>query len=222
MTYSAQLKEKYGELWEASVNHPFVNGIGDGSLPLNNFRYYMRQDFLFLVDMCRAMASAVAKADTLEDMQYFSEGLDATLNTEMSLHTGYCEELGITERELRQTEPSPTTLEYTGHLIRVASQGGPGEIAAAMLPCSWTYAEIGVRLFDRGLPQEQPLYWPWIEMYASEDYLKSAERMKAFVDRCGADAGTAELARMDSAFDLGLRYEHLFWDAALAMEEWGL
>ena len=220
MSYSSELRETYGELWEASVNHPFVRGIGDGSLPLDNFRYYMRQDYLFLVDMCRAMASAVAKADTLEDMQYFSQGLDATLNSEMSLHTGYCEKLGITERELRQTDPSPTTLEYTGHLIRVAAQGGPGEIAAAMLPCSWTYAEIGLMLFDRGLPQEQPLYWPWIEMYASEEYVQSAERMKAFVDRCGADAGAAGLARMDSAFDLGLRYEHLFWDAALAMEEW--
>lgn len=222
MSYSSKLRERYGELWEASVHHAFVKGIGDGSLPLGNFRYYMRQDFLFLVDMCRAMASAVAKADSLEDMQYFSQGLDATLNTEMSLHTGYCEQLGITEEQLRQTEASPTTLEYTGHLIRVASQGGPGEIAAAMLPCSWTYAEIGLMLLDRGLPRGQPLYWPWIEMYASEEYVKSAERMKTFVDRCGADAGATELARMDSAFDLGLRYEHLFWDAALAMEEWNL
>ncbi len=220
MSYSAELKERYRELWEASVSHPFVNGVGDGSLPLDNFRYYMGQDFLFLVDMCRAMASAVAKSDTLEDMQYFSQGLDATLNSEMSLHTGYCEQLGITEMELRQTKPSPSTLAYTGHLIRVASQGDPGEIAAAMLPCSWTYAEIGLMLFDRGLPQDQPLYWPWIEMYASEGYVESAERMKAFVDRCGASAGPSVLARMDSAFDLALRYEYLFWEAALAMEEW--
>ncbi len=222
MSYSKKLKKKHATIWDASVNHPFVKGVGDGSLPLDNFRYYMRQDFLFLVDMCRAMAAAVTTADTLEDMQYFSQGLDATLNSEMSLHAGYCEQLGVTELELRETTPSPATLAYTGHLIRVASQGDPGEIAAAMLPCAWTYAEIGLMLFDRGLPANQPLYWPWIEMYASDEYVKSAERMKAFVDRCGAAAGPTVLEQMDSAFELGLRYEYLFWEAALLMEEWSV
>ena len=220
MSYSAQLKEKYAHLWRAAVNHPFVNGIGDGALPLDNFRYYMRQDFLFLIDMSRAMAYAAAKSDTLEDMQYFSQSLDATLNGEMSLHAGYCEDLGIEERDLRRTAPAPAMLAYTGHMIRAACQGDPGEAAAAMLPCTWTYAEIGRNLLDRGLPPNQPLYWRWIEMYGSDEMAKSAERMRAFVDRCAEAAGPPVLARMEAAFELAVRYEWLFWEGALLMEGW--
>ena len=222
MSYSEELREKYAHIWDAEKNHDFVRGLGDGTLPLDNFRYYMRQDFLFLVNLCRASATAVAKAQTLEDMQYFSQGLDATLNTEMSLHVGYCEDLQITEEELRATEPSPTTLAYTGHLLRAASQGDPGEIAAAMLPCAWGYAEIGRMLYDRGMPESQPLYHRWIEMYASDQYVASAERMKFFVDRSGEMAGPVVRERMDLAFRLGSQYEYLFWEAALRMEGWEL
>jgi len=221
VSFAEELRQKYAQIWEAQKNHPFVRGIGDGTLPLDNFRYYMRQDFLFLVDYCRASASAVAKAETLEDMQYFSQGLDATLNTEMSLHIGFCEDLQITEEELRATEPSPTTLAYTSHLLRAASQGDAGEIAAAMLPCAWGYAEIGRALFNCGMPEGQPLYHRWIEMYVSDEYVADAEKLKSFVDRSGERAGPVVRQRMDLAFRLGSQYEYQFWDAALRMEGWG-
>ena len=86
ISFSDELRAKYAEMWEREQNHPFVVGIGDGSLPVENFRYYMRQDYIFLVAYCRALSLAVAKAPTIEDMGWFARLIHETLNTEMALH----------------------------------------------------------------------------------------------------------------------------------------
>ena len=137
-------------MWETEQNHPFVTGIGDGSLPLDKFRYYMRQDYIFLVDYCRTISLAVAKAPTVEDMGWFARLIHETLNTEMSLHIGFCADLGITEDELLATKPSPTTMAYNNHMIQTAFSGSVGEIASVILPCAWGYCEIGQMLAARG------------------------------------------------------------------------
>lgn len=35
--------------WKAYTEHEFVQKMGDGSLPVENYKYYLIQDYLFLV-----------------------------------------------------------------------------------------------------------------------------------------------------------------------------
>jgi hypothetical protein len=35
--------------WRGHTEHAFVGGLGDGTLPLSAFKYYLIQDYLFLV-----------------------------------------------------------------------------------------------------------------------------------------------------------------------------
>ena len=217
--FSDQLRAKYTSMWEREQRHPFVVGIGDGSLPLKNFRYYMRQDYIFLIAYCRALSLAVAKAPTVEDMGWFARLIHETLNTEMALHVSFCADFGITEEELRATEPSPTTLAYNDHMIRTAYAGSVGEIAAVVLPCAWGYYEIGQMLHSRGAPESQPLYGRWIEAYIAPEYADLTAWLRSFVDRM-ADERPEERARMDEAFLAGSRFEYMFWDAAHRLEEW--
>ena len=220
MSFSEDLKKGVADMWDREKAHPFVVGIGDGTLPIEKFRYYMRQDYLFLVDFCRAIALAVAKARTVEDMGWFARLLHETLNTEMSLHIGFCEDFGITEEELKGTRPSPTTVAYTRHLVESAYSGAAGEVAVAILPCSWGYTEIGQMLQDRGMPEGQPLYSRWIEMYASPEFAELAEWLRSFVDREAEHGGEGVRQRMSELFLTSSRYEYMFWDAAYRMEEW--
>ena len=207
-------------MWDSEKQHPFVVGIGDGTLPLDSFRYYMRQDYLFLVDFCRVIALGAAKAENIADMGWFARLLDETLNTEMSLHIGFCQDFGITEEELKNTGPSPTTVAYTNHLLESAYLGGAGETAAAILPCSWGYAEIGQMLQDRGTPADQPLYTRWIEMYSSQEFAELAVWLRSFVDQSAVVAGEPGRHRMEKAFLTSSRYEYMFWDAAYRIEDW--
>ena len=220
MGFSDELRKKSAHIWDKEKRHPFVTGIGDGSLALDKFRYYMKQDYVFLVDMCRANALAVAKAEAVEDMGWFARLLHETLSAEMSLHISSCRELAITKDELTATRPSPTTLAYTRHLIETAFSGGIGEIATAMLPCAWGYCEIGQMLRDRGAPADPPLYSRWIETYSSPEFAELADWLRSFVDRAALGSGQQGIMKMEDAFLVSSRYEYMFWDAAYRMEEW--
>lgn len=218
--FSALLRERAAKSWDLEKQHPFVLGIGDGTLPIDKFRYYMRQDYVFLVEFCRAIALAAAKAEAVDDMAWFARLLDETLNTEMSLHVSFCRDFGITEADLRATIPSPTTRAYTQHLVQSGYAGSAGEVAAAILPCSWGYAEIGQMLEDRGAPADAPLYGRWIAMYSSAEFAELAAWLRSFVDRAASGSGDIERRRMEEAFLASSRFEYMFWDAAYAMEEW--
>ncbi len=36
-------------VWNRYITHPFVQALGDGSLPLESFKGYLVQDYLYLV-----------------------------------------------------------------------------------------------------------------------------------------------------------------------------
>lgn len=202
------------------LDHPVVQGIGRGDLSLDQFKYYVRQDYLYLIEYSRVLALGVARAHDLEVMELFAELVHATLHVEMELHRGYCERFGISREELEQTEASPTTHAYTRHLLSVAYGGTIAELMAALLPCQWGYWEIGQHLAGRGLPAHQPLYAEWIEMYSGEEYAELAARLRRTFDRVVADASPAESARLAEIFAISSRYEYAFWDAALRQETW--
>lgn len=220
MGFSDNMRRECAVIWDTEHNHPLVTGIGDGTLELDKFRYYMRQDYIYLIDFCRVIALAAAKTPDVEDMGWFAKLLDETLNTEMALHVSFCEDFGISEEELLATQPSPTTQAYTRFLLQVAYRGSVGEISSAILPCMWGYSEIGQMLHDRGLPEDAPLYARWIEMYNSEEFADLAAQLRGFLDRIAEDCGNDELDRMRDAFVKGSQYEYMFWDAAWRMEEW--
>ena len=97
MSFTAYLRDKADHLWEREHTHPFVVGIGKGTLPIEMFQYYLKQDYIFLVEFSRAIAIAAAKAPSLEDMGKFAELLDETLNNETLLVASFSDGIKRTE-----------------------------------------------------------------------------------------------------------------------------
>ncbi len=222
MGFIADIERRTQPMRQAILDHPFVIGVGNGSLPVEKFRYYVTQDYAYLIDYARVLAVASARAPRLEDMSWFAGLLDETLNVEMALHRSYCEEFGISAQELEATVASPTTVAYTSFLLKTAYQGSFGELVASLLPCQWGYWEIGDHLLRQGLPQQTPLYAKWIEMYTSEEFSALANHIREMADRIGDEAGPSELAAMGQAYLTSVRLEHQFWDMAYRLEEWGV
>ena len=115
-----RLKADTAADWQAYTHHPFVNGLGDGTLAEGAFRHYLVQDYLFLIQFARAYALAVYKSDNLADMQSAAETMNGILNTEMQLHVGYCAGYGISAAEMEQAPEAPECTAYT----RVVLGGG--------------------------------------------------------------------------------------------------
>ena len=214
MTVSQRLREAARPIWDRCLTHPFVTGIGDGTLPVEKFQYFMLQDYLYLFDYARVFALGVVKARDAALMRTFAQNVDAILGGEMKIHRAYMARLGISEEQVLAVQPALDNLSYTHYMLSVAERGGPMEIVAAILACSWSYAEIGQAL--AGIPgaAEHPFYGEWIRGYASEEYTAANQALIELTDRLTAGAAEAELAYLTGIFVNCSRYELGFWDMA--------
>jgi thiaminase/transcriptional activator TenA len=213
--FSDELRQDADPIWQAQVEHPFVRGIGDGSLDLERFRLWVRQDYLFLIEYCRLFALAAARAPSLELLVRFADLLQATARTEMDLHRSYAAEFGISSADLDAEPMAPTTRAYTDFLIRVATTGDFVELVAALLPCMWGFSWLGQMLKAQGLPAE-PRYARWIEMYADPEFASLAHWCRDLLDQLAEEVGVATRTRMRTAFLTSSQYELEFWEMSWA------
>lgn len=211
---STRLHDAAASVWEACLRHPFVTGIGDGTLDMEKFRYFMLQDYLYLFDYARVFALGVVKARDPELMRVFAANVDAILGGEMKIHRAYMKRLDITEEQVFSIKPALANLSYTNYMLSVAQTGGPVEIVASILACSWSYAEIGQALAAIPGAAEHPFYGEWIRGYASEEYAATNQALIELMDSLAADAGEEQLAYLTDVFVNCSRYELGFWDMA--------
>lgn len=211
---STRLHDAAAPVWEACLRHPFVTGIGDGTLDMEKFRYFMLQDYLYLFDYARVFALGVVKARDPELMRVFAANVDAILGGEMKIHRAYMKRLDITEEQVFSIKPALANLSYTNYMLSVAQTGGPMEIVASILACSWSYAEIGQALAAILGAAEHPFYGEWIRGYASEEYAATNQALIELMDSLAADAGEEQLAYLTDVFVNCSRYELGFWDMA--------
>ncbi len=208
--------------WERYIRHPFVRGLGDGSLPEACFRHYLGQDYLFLMHFARAYALAVYKAEDLEEMRAAADTLDALLNGEMALHVGYCAGWGMTEADMAALPEDPRNMAYTRYVLERGLAGDLLDLLVALAPCVVGYAEIGRWLADdpATLRDGNP-YRDWIETYAAADYQSVTRASIAQLDRVAAKrigADPRSSVRWDSlaaTFGAATRLEISFWDMGL-------
>ena len=214
MAFTDELRQAADPIWAAEHEHPFVRGIGEGTLEAAKFRHYVRQDYLFLIEYARLLALGCARAPRLDEMGRFAQLAGAVLGSEMELHRSYAAAWGIPTAELEAERPTPTTRAYTDFLLRVATLGDYGELAAALLPCMWGYHELATRLAERGHPGNE-LYARWIDEYAGVEFGGLTAWCRALTDRA---AETSDRRRMTEAFLTSSRYELAFWGASWRTE----
>jgi thiaminase/transcriptional activator TenA len=217
---SAWLRQEADSIWEATFAHPIVLGIGSGETPLENFIYFLRQDYQYLIAFSRVFAYAGAKAADLETIASFARLMQGTLEVEMALHRNFCAKFDLTPQDLEATEPSPTTVGYSSFLLSIAQSGTVADILASILPCFWGYLQIGERLAQASTPDTQPLYAEWIATYTAQEYVELCAWLRSLFDRLTVGARPDDLARYRRLFLTGSRYEYLFWEAARSRETW--
>ncbi|MBB6450124.1 thiaminase/transcriptional activator TenA [Geomicrobium halophilum] len=220
MTFTQRIRKNADAIWKASHKHPFVQGIGYGTLDLESFKYFMRQDYKYLIEYSRVMAMGTVLAPDLDTMSGFAKALDETLNTEMELHRSYAERLGISREELEATIPGPVTLAYSSYMMAEAQKGALAELIAAILPCAWSYYEIGLQLAKIPGATEHEQYGEWVRMYASDEFGEIAEWLISKLDELAEGKTEEELEQLEAIFLNTSRYEYMFWDMAYQQERW--
>ena len=219
--FTDELFDAVEPIWQAQVAHPFVRGIADGTLPVETFANWVRQDYLYLKEYSRVFAWAAAKASRLEAMQWYAQVLDLTLNTEMALHRSYAEQFGLSEDDLEAEQMWPTNRAYTDFLVRTAADGDMAELVAALLPCAWGYAYTAVQIAPEADPDDER-YAEWLATYTSDEFQQAAAHLKNEMNRLADGVSEAKRARLREIFVLSSRYELRFWQMCWSGESWEL
>jgi len=219
--FTERLRQNVDPIWKKTHQHPFVIGMGKGDLPVESFIRYMKQDYVFLIDYSKLFALAAVKSKDRVTMAAFAKLLHETLHGEMDLHRQYAEKFGITLNELEETKPAPMNFAYTGYMLTVAQNGSLEELISSLLPCMWSYWEIGSLLAER-YPESSNhlLYGEWVKMYSSDEFGELASWLIQQLDILAEGKPERELSVLEEHFLIASRFEYLFWDMVYQGGDW--
>ncbi|WP_342577482.1 thiaminase II [Psychrobacillus sp. FSL K6-2843] len=217
MEFCEKVRQETQFYWEASFNHPFVQGIADGSLPLEKFKFYMLQDAYYLKHYTKVLALAAAKATNDEDIQYFLNSARFIHEAELELHRTTFQDLNVTAEEIENFEVAPATYNYVSHMYNAVHNGDVTEAFAAILPCPWLYQEIGQQL--KYARPNIPLYAQWIALYASDEMLQSINKQKSMLNRFAKEQPMKQKV-LKAHFEKSCYYEWMFWEMPWTMQNW--
>jgi thiaminase/transcriptional activator TenA len=219
-TWKQRLWRDVEPIFAAILEHPFLTGLTDGTLPESSFAYYLAQDAHYLREYARALAVVAAKSPTHADTAMFGRHAAETAEVEMALHETLLPQLGIDPDALDAIPASPTTTAYTSYLLANVYGGSFAEGLAAVLPCYWIYQRVGEALVSRGSPDIR--YQTWINTYAGDAFAETVAEVLTLADRTGPGLGADDERRARDHFVTTSRYEWMFWDAAWREERWSV
>ncbi len=214
-----------GELWAGirpiyarTLQHAFLKGLADGSLPRPRFQFYLIQDAHYLRAFAQALSVLAAKAPREEWAATLNQHAVDALKTERQLHESILDTFGVPPAAVKQTPMAPANYAYTNHLLATAFQQPFANGLAAVLPCYWIYWEVGKELKKKG--SRNPEYQRWIDTYSGEDYGKVVQQVLDMTNAEAARQGADSRRAMKELFRTSARYEYLFWDMAWHEQKW--
>lgn len=201
MSVAAELWKANGDWAGKILAHRFVQGLGDGTLPVASFKSYVAQDAYFLDAFARAYAFCLAHGTSRDDLYGFSELIAGVLE-ELKLHKSYTERLQVV---LDGVIPMPATQAYIDFLLGTARRGDLGETIAGMTPCMRLYAFLGQALAKKDVA---PAYADWVKTYADPGFEALAVRLEGLLDLHAADTSAVR-----DNYRRAMELEYRFFDA---------
>ncbi|MCK0470512.1 thiaminase II [Halalkalibacter sp. APA_J-10(15)] len=218
--FTDRLWNRVEPIWNSYLEHPFVKGLGDGTLEQEKFKHWLKQDYVYLIEYSRLFALGASKSEDLETMTTFAKLLHGVLEVEMGLHRNYAADFGISVEELEQTEPSAITTAYTSYMLNLSQRGGVENVVASVLACEWSYHFIGASLAKWPGALDDNFYSSWVEMYSSAEFTELAESSKQLMNKLAEGKPEQELARLEEIVVRTSQLEYMFWDMVENKEGW--
>lgn len=206
-----RLRESNYDFHRETLSHPAVVAIADGSLGDDRFRRYLGQDYLFLREYLRVIARAVAAADDLHHVQFFTRLLTSTVEIELDSVRRLYEQFGGNSLDLERLQPHPVCRGYTDFLLSRSAEGSLNVIVASLLPCQWGYHEIATAISSRGMPADER-YRVWVAEYLSEPYRQLVDQLVDVLNSEAVNEGSHTLARASATYREGAQHEISFWN----------
>lgn len=210
MNLSERLKKDAEEIWQKIYVHPFVRELFEGTLPERKFRFYILQDYNYLVSSIKNFSILASRAKSERIMRELVEIAYNEAKGEFEEYKNFLKKMNLTIEEAENQEQTQTGISYTGFLLSTSSLKSFEEGITAVLPCYWSYAEIAKFHKENLSNNKNGLYKEWAYYYLEDDYINLVDKMKKVVDEIGSDFPYNKLKH---AFITSSKYEYMFWNS---------
>lgn len=204
-------------VWKAYTEHAFVVQLADGSLPVQAFHRFLRQDYLYLIQYARLQALASYKSDNMDDIAGSAE-IILHIREELKLHTKYCEDFGISKAELDREEESVACTVYTRYMESIGNSRDWMSLQVALAACLIGYGEVGKKLYESEGTNRTSIYWRWIQNYVADDYARAVVTGRELIERHAVNQSPSKIEELVEIFRRVTEYEALFWTDAMSAE----
>ena len=219
MSFSRTLLSKAEPYMQAQVKKPFLQGLINGDLPVEIFRYWLRVDYPYLHNFIKVCALGILKADDPADVAVMLRHVES-VQEEMRDHEKHAERTGMKREDLLAHPMGPLKYSYTRHQLASAYHGSLGDVQAAILACQWGYGEAVHRLLKEKPLKKGHAYQDWFDFHNDPAHRESLEHALNLLDRQAAVSTKQQTERMESVFMISVQHETMLWDEYYGMTGW--
>lgn len=163
-------REDVKPIWKKYTHHPFANQMGDGTLPMDAFKEYLVQDYLYLTHFARTNALAAYKSTNMDAITASAQ-IVLHIEREMALHLDYCKEFGLSKEDIVKHKESLACVAYSRYVLDIGQSQDWLALQMSLAPCLLGYGAAAERLHAQYADKHDGnKYWKWIENYVADDY----------------------------------------------------
>lgn len=185
------LKQSAQSDWDIATDHPFCKDLANGTLPLAKMRWYLVQDYKFVDQFVRLLATAVAYAPTLADGIPAAQFLGLVTSTENTYFLRSFEAMGVSEAD-QNVAAAPATAAFQDLMIEARTSGRYEQILAVLIVAEWSYLTWANRYktYDANLP-----FWfsEWINQHTGEGFEAVVAYLRNQFDSIWTDLGAIQI-----------------------------
>lgn len=208
---------------EANAKTSHLNGIVNGTLPIDKFKFQVRQNYNYLIEYAKSWATGLARCHDYDTMAIWAEIVNETIEHEIPFYRSYWKEkLGLSVDDLENEVMSLVKRSYTSHEVARSWEGDLAEQVTALLPCDLVYWEQAKYLLPKCTLPEGNLYRDWLTFYTKGWFAEVCEKLIVLIDRLVENKTERELSRIIEIFAISCNYEHISWDMYFNTQTWPL
>jgi thiaminase/transcriptional activator TenA len=201
------------DLWNMAIDHPFVNGMTDGSLAHDKFRDYLAQDKILCLTLRGLVCAILANFSDVKDFDEFHQ-LIAELRgyqKETELFDEMFEGLKIKKGDLR---PHPTTEAFCNFVARISGSGSLEDKLVVLYAIEASYMDWAEKARREGKSPSSPFFAKWIDIHYADNLGRLVNWIKNKLNELLGSNGERLTHHHCNLVKRTLQYEIMFWDTA--------
>ncbi|XAK23555.1 thiaminase II [Campylobacter coli] len=215
----SRLIETNSHIWDEYLHHEFVKKLENGSLKEENFLFYLKQDYIYLIHYAKCYARLALNAKNAEELRFAMKFQNYIIEGEIELHKSILK-LGINADKLNVKDESLTNIAYTRYMLSVGESGDFLDMLVALSACAIGYGYIGAEIYkrlDKEKLQNHP-YKEWILTYSSDEFQNEIKEFEDFLNSYTQKISQEKFENLSEIFYNVVRLESAFWEHALQMK----